>query len=92
MKVLCISKWAKAPSPGERDEILPKGTCSRAERRAYTSGRGSLSMWVYSTCHIYRRIGSFVYRMSDFSRPSRPASRFNSSVTLSRKTAKSGGV
>jgi hypothetical protein len=24
MKVLCISKWAKAPSPEERDAILPK--------------------------------------------------------------------
>jgi len=24
MKVLCISKWAKAPSPDERDAILPK--------------------------------------------------------------------
>ena len=24
MKVLCISKWAKAPSPEERDAFLPK--------------------------------------------------------------------
>ena len=24
MKVLCISKWAKAPSPEERDAIMPK--------------------------------------------------------------------
>jgi hypothetical protein len=24
MKVLCISKWAKAPSPEERDALLPK--------------------------------------------------------------------
>src|SRR5215831_18761368 len=24
MKVLCISKWAKAPTPEERDAILPK--------------------------------------------------------------------
>jgi hypothetical protein len=24
MKVLCISKWAKAPSPEERASILPK--------------------------------------------------------------------
>ena len=24
MKVLCISKWARAPSPEERDAILPK--------------------------------------------------------------------
>ena len=24
MKVLCISKWAKAPSPEGRDAILPK--------------------------------------------------------------------
>ena len=24
MKVLCISKWARAPSPAERDAILPK--------------------------------------------------------------------
>ena len=24
MKVLCISKWAKASSPEERDAILPK--------------------------------------------------------------------
>ena len=24
MKVLCISKWAKAPSPEERDAILPR--------------------------------------------------------------------
>ena len=24
MKILCISKWAKAPSPEERDAILPK--------------------------------------------------------------------
>jgi hypothetical protein len=24
MKVLCISKWAKAPTPEERDAIMPK--------------------------------------------------------------------
>jgi hypothetical protein len=24
MKVLCVSKWAKAPTPEERDAIMPK--------------------------------------------------------------------
>jgi len=36
MKVLCISKWAKAPSPEERDAILPKEV--RATLKLYLDG------------------------------------------------------
>src|SRR5260370_7816389 len=36
MKVLCISKWAKAPSPEERDPILPKEV--RATLKLYLDG------------------------------------------------------
>jgi hypothetical protein len=31
IKVLCISEWAKAPSPEERDAILPKGGSRHSE-------------------------------------------------------------
>ena len=36
MKVLCISKWAKVPSPEERDAILPKEV--RATLKLYLDG------------------------------------------------------
>jgi hypothetical protein len=36
MKVLCISKWAKAPSHEERDAILPKEV--RATLKLYLDG------------------------------------------------------
>ena len=32
MKVLCISKWAKAPSPEERDAIMPKEVSATLKR------------------------------------------------------------
>jgi hypothetical protein len=36
MKVLCISKWAKAPTPEQRDAILPKEV--RATLKLYLDG------------------------------------------------------
>ena len=42
MKVLCVSKWAKAPSLEERDAILPKEV--RATLKLYLDGVIEL-MW-----------------------------------------------